>query len=73
MKYSLIQGTYTNGEKTHTGYGIRYSEDGALSYEDLALDPSVIAKLVELCNKLNLSPAHLGDVVEDFLLNPNKI
>ena len=68
MKYALIQGSYLTDEKTYIGYSIGYTENSALSFEDLTLDPIAIAKLVKLCNELDLSPIHLKDVVEDFLI-----
>ena len=68
MKYALIQGTYLIGGEAHIGYGIAYTENNYLSFEDLTLDPISVAKLVKLCNELDLSPIHLKDVVEDFLI-----
>ena len=68
MKYSLIKGTYLIEGKAHIGYGIGYTENSALSFEDLTLNPISVAKLVKLCNELDLSPIHLKDVVEDFLI-----
>lgn len=68
MKYSLIQGTYLIDGDAHIGYGISYTEDRALSFEDLTVNAIDIANLVNLCNELDLSPIHLRDVVEDFLI-----
>ena len=68
MKYSLIEGIYLIDGESHTGYGIGYTENCALSFEDLAFIPLTVAKLVKLCNELDLSPIHLKDVVEDFLI-----
>lgn len=68
MKYSLIKGTYLIEGEAHIGYGIGYTENSALSFENLALNPIPVAKLVKLCNELDLSPIHLKDVVEDFLI-----
>ena len=36
------------------------------SFVDLSSDRRSVAKLVRLCNKLELSLCHLPDVVEDF-------
>ena len=36
------------------------------SFVDLSPDRRSVAKLVRLCNKLELSLCHLPDVVEDF-------
>ena len=68
MKYSLVKGTYLIDGEAHIGYGISYTENSALSFEDLTLNPIAVAKLVKLCNELDLSPIHLKDVVEDFLI-----
>ena len=68
MKYSLMRGIYLIDGDSYVGYGIGYTENSTLSFEDLALDPIVVAKLVKLCNELDLSPIHLKDVVEDFLI-----
>ena len=68
MKYTLIQGSYSIDGETHIGYGIAYTEDRALSVEDLTTNPTSAAKLVKLCNDLDLSPIHLMDVAEDFLV-----
>jgi hypothetical protein len=68
MKYALIKGTYLTDGEIHIGYGIGYTENNALSFEDLALNPISVAKLVNLCNELDLSHIHLNDVVEDFLI-----
>ena len=68
MKYSLVEGTYLIDGEAHIGYGIGYTENSVLSFEDLTLNPIAVEKLVKLCNELNLSPIHLKDVVEDFLI-----
>lgn len=68
MKYTLIEGVYSIDGEIHIGYGIGYTEDSTLSFEDLTTNPISVAKLVSLCNNLNLSPIHLGYAVEDFLI-----
>ncbi len=68
MKYTLIKGTYLIEEEAHIGYGIGYTENNTLSFEDLTLNPISVAKLVKLCNELDLSPIQFKDVVEDFLV-----
>ena len=68
MKYSLISGTYLIDGESHVGYGIGCTENSALSFEDLTLNPIAVAKLVKICNELDLSPIHLKDAVEDFLI-----
>ena len=68
MKYSLIKGSYLIDGESHIGYGISYTENSEVSFEDLTLNPITVAKLVKLCNELDLSPIHLKDAVEDFLI-----
>ena len=68
MKYIIIQGRYLIEGEAHTGYGIAYTGNSTLSFEDLTGNPTTIAELVRLCNELDLSPIHLKDVVEDFLI-----
>ncbi len=38
------------------------------SIEDVTSDKEKLADLLEKCNALELSPEHLKDVVEDFIL-----
>lgn len=68
MKYIVVQGVYLIDGESHTGYGIAYTGNSTLSFEDLTRNPTTIAELVRLCNELDLSPIHLRDVVEDFLI-----
>lgn len=67
--YILITGKYTIEDNVYTGYGIGYSDSNlSLSFENLATNPITDANLVKICNDLALSPIHLEDVAEDFLL-----
>lgn len=50
-------------------YGISYKE---IVIEDISTNKTNVEKLVRLCNELELSPIHLNDVVEDFLVD-NKV
>ncbi len=68
MKYALIRGSYSIDGESHVGYGICCTEDSALLFEDLTVDPTAAARLVKLCNDSDLSPVHLRGVVEDFLV-----
>ena len=45
-------------------YGIKY---GNLQIDDISADKDKIEKFVDDINKYQLSPIHLGDVVEDFV------
>ena len=64
----MIVGTYLLEGVPHTGYGIEYrSRNQVIRFEDLTTDLLSITDLISLCNKLELSPLHLEDVVDDFL------
>ncbi|MBQ8357749.1 MAG: hypothetical protein IJX39_08095 [Clostridia bacterium] len=73
MKYAVIKTTYQNELLTRTGYGIAAVQeyDGVTvvteSVADLSGDERAVTELVERCNRCDLSPEHLGDVVQDFL------
>ena len=49
----------------YTVYGMRY-DDGPIA-ADLSTDKRVVQGLVEKCNKYQLEPIHMFDVIEDFL------
>lgn len=66
--YFLIANTYIVEDRSHIGYGIGCHADNS-TFEDLTTDPIAIETLINLCNKLKLSPLHLEDVVEDFLVD----
>lgn len=52
----------------YIGYGIRYRcKDVIISFDDLSYDILNVVALVNICNRLNLSPLHLPDIVDDFL------
>ena len=73
QRYILITSSYTLGENEHTTYGIALAdivEDGANlieSVNDISDDRERVERLAELCTELELSPEHLGDVIDDFL------
>ena len=71
IRYVLNEDCHTVDGKRYIFYGITALEDGRmlLSVRDVSADRTRVEKLIETCNRLGLSPAHLGDVVEDFLLN----
>lgn len=45
-------------------YGIKY---GNLQIDDISTDKDKVRKFVNDINKYQLSPIHLGDVVDDFV------
>ena len=76
ITYAVSEEKYTFGNETRTSYGIvAYSnadQDGSktivASVRDVTSDKTSLTKLVNDCNRLELSTVHLSDVVEDFLL-----
>jgi biotin synthase-related radical SAM superfamily protein len=76
ITYAVSEERYTFGNETRTSYGIvAYSnadQDGTktivASVRDVTSDKVSLSKLVNDCNRLELSTIHLNDVVEDFLL-----
>lgn len=65
--YKINQTTIKDEKNTSIiTYGISY---GNSKISDISTDKSKVEKLVSLCNKLNLSPAHINDVIEDFLVD----
>ena len=77
ITYAVSEERYTFDNETRTSYGIvAYSnanQDGSktivASVRDVTSDKAGLTKLVNDCNRLELSTVHLSDVVEDFLLN----
>lgn len=70
-EYKLTKGEYIVEGISHVGYGITLKSDVsqcAVSFSDITVDREEAARLVELCNKLQLSPIHLKDVIDDFLI-----
>lgn len=47
-------------------YGVKY---GNLQINDISADKDKVEKFVDDINKYQLSPIHLGDVVDDFVEN----
>ena len=65
--YKITQDLVTdeNGQ-TDTAFGIEYPEED-LYIPDVFLDRERAEEFVALCNKLDLSPLHIFDVLEDIL------
>lgn len=69
-KYFLIEGTYKSENLEYTGYGLKYvSFDGEiqLNFEDICIERNRMLSFIEICNRLELSPIHINDVIEDLL------
>ena len=77
LTYGLTEEHYSLNADTRIAYGIaayaNADEDGTAtivaSIHDITSNKQALAELVSLCNRLELSPIHLYDVVEDFLAN----
>ncbi len=75
VTYALSEEIYKLGNEKRVSYGIvAYANaelDGTAtiisSVRDVSSDRQAIVDLISQCNRLQLSPAHLGEVVEDFL------
>jgi len=72
-QYILIESSFRANGVSHTAYGIARADfsDGIPvileAIPDLSADKDRVQQLVKLCTELQLSPMHLGDVVDDFL------
>ena len=74
--YERIRGITVSEGRCYTTYGIVAralcgSEQNSVtvaSAPDISTDGEAVDALVARCNRLALSPVHLNDVVEDFLL-----
>lgn len=51
-------------------YGIELRKNGSIEeyIVDISTNRDRVSLLINLCNKLNLDPIHIYDVIEDFLL-----
>ena len=75
ITYAVAEERYTLGDEARISYGIvAYSnadKDGSktivASVRDVTSDKVGLTKLVNDCNRLELSTIHLNDVIEDFL------
>ena len=75
VTYAVTEEKYTFGNKSRISYGIvayTNSEQDCTatiiaSVHDVTSDKQRLISLVDDCNRLELSPMHLHDVVEDFL------
>ncbi len=75
MPYGIIKNEYLFEGEHRISYGIAVYDAPELlgtasvicSVPDICSDYDAIAELVATCNRIQLSPMHLSDVVEDFL------
>ena len=72
-KYILVIGEQSVREGGRISYGIAMAEETenetkvVRAFEDMTTDIGKMERLVDLCNKLELDPDHLDDVVDDFI------
>ena len=76
VTYGITKEIHLSQASNRVSYGIAaysdFSEDDCATVvaavHHVTSDRQAIANLVSLCNQLELSPTHLHDVVEDFLV-----
>ena len=60
-----------NGDRTGCGIAVVENRGGIstviASVSDVSSDAELVEKLVQNCNRFELSPEHLRDVIDDFL------
>lgn len=62
--YKIIEDKVILEGKEYLTYGIQC---GNVCVKDVSADRTKVGELVEACNRFGLEPAHLMDVIEDFL------
>lgn len=53
-------------------FGIKstsFDEGEKFSFSDISVDEAEVTKLCEKCNELDVSPVHMTEIIEDFILN----
>lgn len=66
--YELLMTENVLEERSYCCYGIKLCYAGTeVCVEDLSLNKEAVEELIEKCNRLQLSPLHFRDVLEDFL------
>ena len=67
--YTINESKVTNEEnEIILSYGISFGEK---QIKDISVNKTKIETLVSLCNQNNLSPIHIYDVIDDFLVDLN--
>ena len=70
MNYIINETKIKNeNNKEISTYGITYINKPNMVISDISINKKKVENLVELCNKNNLSPLHLMDVIDDFLVD----
>ena len=73
--YGITEEKYTLGSESRISYGIAAYSDAEergtttiiCSIHDITHDKASLSKLVDNCNRLELSTIHLSDAIEDFI------
>lgn len=67
--YTINESKVTNEEnEIILSYGISFWEK---QIKDISVNKTKIETLINLCNQNNLSPIHIYDVIDDFLVDLN--
>ena len=56
-----------NGKRTVYGIAVHEAGEQIAVIPDIDTDPDRLQRLVDLCNRRQLSPTHLKDVAEDYI------
>ena len=69
VKYEVAEGDFKLDDESYRSYGLVVKEDDTTlkQIDDVSLEKNDVVNLVKLCNKLELSPVHIDDVIEDFM------
>ena len=69
-RYVAVEEQLSNEETSYVSYGIsvRCGDEEIAHVSDISTNRAEIERLAELCTAEELAPEHLGDVIEDFLV-----
>ena len=71
VKYEIIKSVLTVNNETTDAYGISAVDSDGKTVEcvhNISCDPFFVASLCRICNLYSLSPIHLKDVAEDYIV-----
>lgn len=63
---------YSEDIGVYETFGIKstsFDEEEKFSFSDISVDEAEVTKLCEKCNELDVSPVHMTEIIEDFILN----
>lgn len=72
-EYCVVEEKYIVGKKEYIAFGIAEIENYEDSYSvimhlhNICSDFGMIEKILEKCNRLDISPIHLNEVITDLL------